>query len=491
MPRISIYELTGTGYENGWFTNCNARYRVFAGARNTKKSVDILGFEVVMKILSNPLRNVIIARQNDVDNYQSTYANIINCIGNMGITSYFTFRKAPLSIVYNPTGQKIFFRGMNNPTSITSVKAEHGFITDVYIEEAFEIKNYEDFRKMDGSIRGALPKGLTLQITLCMNTWSKEHWIYETFFKGRLEDRYEELENNNYMDYQDDGFTLGFGFGLYLHKSTFRINEFRTEEYDRSMNMLRDIAPLIYMVEGLGMWGHTSESTYPEFSDKLLIERKDLAKFDFHSTIIGIDTGLSDGQGKVKMGDPNKKPNARKRSAMTMQLTGLTSDYTTLVGINEFFHSNENVLVKKTEPELMVEMVAKIIEWRDKTYKSHPSILKDKILCYVDSADIGFRQSIELEAKKQGLTQRDILFLPSTKNRIQTRVDFERLLMGWGELLLVKDDAPNLVREFKASRKGDDGRAREDFDDHAINAHEYSWIPIMPKIRRRQDFKEH
>ena len=60
VNRLSIYKCTGTGYERGWYTNCKCRYRVFSGARNTKKSYDMIGLEVLSKIISNPLRNVLI-----------------------------------------------------------------------------------------------------------------------------------------------------------------------------------------------------------------------------------------------------------------------------------------------------------------------------------------------------------------------------------------------------------------------------------------------
>ena len=57
---IDIHRVTGKGYERAWFTNCkDARYRLLVGARNTKKSVNMIGFESVTKIISNPLINVL------------------------------------------------------------------------------------------------------------------------------------------------------------------------------------------------------------------------------------------------------------------------------------------------------------------------------------------------------------------------------------------------------------------------------------------------
>ena len=47
---VSIHSLIGAGYENAWYKNCPARYRVLAGARNTKKSYTFLGYEIIFKI---------------------------------------------------------------------------------------------------------------------------------------------------------------------------------------------------------------------------------------------------------------------------------------------------------------------------------------------------------------------------------------------------------------------------------------------------------
>lgn len=491
--KLVVSDLIGKGYGNGWFTNCHDRYRCFGGARKSKKSVDILGFEPVLKVISDPIRNVAMVRQNAVDNQQSTFANLVNCIERMGLTRFFAFRSNPLTITYRPTGQIIRFFGFNNPTSLTSLKAQHGLMTDVYFEEASELKNYEDFRKLDGSIRigtkemeeyGLVGKPNILQITFVFNPWNKSHWLYDTFFKGRLEDDAAYLETHDFADCEDPEFSLGFGKGLYLHKSTFRINEFRNPEDDENMAIMRERFPEMYKVEGLGMWGNSTDSTYPEFNDSLVITPQEASRQGYIDYAIGIDTGLSNGEGKVVRGENGAE---RVRSATTMQLVGLTSDCSRLVAVDEYFHSNQGLFGKKTEPQLMEELVAKLREWRDR-YAFQGGLMRAPIPVYVDCADIGFRQGLELEARRQGL--REARFMPSTKLRIQTRVDFSRLLMAYGDFLF-SSSCPNLAREIRNSRKGAKGEVREDFDDHAINACEYAWASMAPKVRLWKSFKPH
>ena len=40
---LSLRKLIGKGYDAAWFLNCHVRYRLFCGARSTKKSKNIIG----------------------------------------------------------------------------------------------------------------------------------------------------------------------------------------------------------------------------------------------------------------------------------------------------------------------------------------------------------------------------------------------------------------------------------------------------------------
>lgn len=487
--KLSVQKLIGKGYNNAWFTNCKCRYRVFAGARNTKKSYNLIGLEVLIKILSNPLRNILILRQVGASNRYSTFSTLCMLIhqpipenSNISFDKYFKINQSSMTITYLPTGQQIIFGGMfPDATRITSMRMPRGFLTDVYIEEAYELKDYDSWRLVDGTIRGKLPEGLFHQITFCLNPWNKNHWLYEHFFKGRLEDNIDDLLNNDYVDFKDEDLVIDYGKGLYLHKSTYKINEFRDKEiYDVAMEELRKVAPEIYKVEALGMWGNASATTYPEFNDSLIVNVQEVMAQRFSSITIGLDTGLSNGEGKIKT---NADGIQRLRSATTMQMVGITSDYNKVYCIDEYFYSNENQLIKKTEPELQTEIIQRLIEWQDKYYQ----ILPRTLLVYVDNADIGFRQALELEAKKMGLF--NVMFLPSSKTvKIIDRVMFIRRIMAYGEYLVCNQCA-NLIRELKNSRQGDKGEIREDFDDHAINSNEYAWIPVINNLKRWKEFK--
>lgn len=501
---FDVQKIFGRGYNNGLFFNFRGRYRFYVGSRSSKKSQNMLGYEPILKILSDDRRNVVMCRQNDVDNKNSTYANLVKCIEDLGLTSSFATRKQPLEIEYKPTGQMIIFKGLNNPTSITSSKFPHGELTDIYIEEAYECQNFDDFLKLDGSLRvsAEVAKDISIQITCVMNPWSPDHWIFTEFFKGRLEPTEEYMETHRFDDYRDDAFVGPFGKGLYLHQSNYKINEFRDKgSWDPAAMQMKARSPELYKPNFLGLFGATTGLAYPEFSSACFVTAQDiLARTDITEFAIGIDTGLSNGEGKkitVKKGeDPDKKI----RSATTMALVAMTRDFGTLLICDEYFHSNDGSVndlntddrEDVTQPELVKRCIDYIARWMAKygsNQKKGNLLMKGTINAYVDSADIATRQGLELEARRVGLY--NINFIPSTKKTIQTRVDFTRHLMSYGAWFICAENCPNGVREYRTARKGEKGEPRAPGNDHFIDSADYAQAPFWNDMTQWKSFKEH
>ena len=506
-----IEKIVGKGFSNGWFTNFKGRYRVFCGARNTGKSKRFVGYESIMKIMSDSRRNVIICRQDYTNCRQSVYANITRCISDLGLENFFKSKQEPLEITYLPTGQKIVFRGLNQPTSITSIEFSTGYLTDVYIEEAYEVPSFEPFEMLDGSLRAGvdydedgnlLENDIPLQITLLLNPWS-ENWIYHEFFRGRLEDDYEYLENHRYDEYRNDEYQGNHGIGLYLHKSTYTCNEFRDKKtVDPAAEKMKIANPELYKVVYLGMWGATGQVTYPEFTEKNLKNIGELLDIPICAYSIGIDAGFSNGAGKPILAKKNEDPEARVRSATTMVLSGFSVGYEKILVYDEYYHTNiasrgylnTDNPNPMTMPELAGAIVNQIIQWKEKyannlNGRRKSLLMKGNIEAYVDNADIGFIQTLQIKAREYGLFNVD--FIPSTKSPINGRVLFEKLMLSYGDLLLEKDNCKNLTREFKNARGSEKGEIRSDEDDHVLTALEYSFCPDRNNfIAWKNNFKD-
>lgn len=447
-----------------------------------------MAYEIIDKILSTTDRNILVIRNTAKTNKQSTFARLkkyiyqIDPINNpkLNLSSLFKFNNNELVITRKATGQVILFAGMDDPQKIASIEVVNGFLTDVYVEEAFELKSYDDWRVIDGTIRGDLPNGLFHQITFCFNAWSKKHRLYDHFFKGRLEDDQQELENKGYQEFIDENEYIDFGKGIALHIGSYKVNEFRAKDYDKAMEILKQKAIDIWRVEALGMWGISTGATYPHFKDDLIISPMQIQQMDFKAYAIGIDTGFSNGQGKLVY-----DKDMRCKSATTMQLVGITRDCQKLVCVDEFFFPNtsEN---PKTSVQILDDIAQTIAMWRDSVYFNHNQLMKGTIPVYVDCADIGSRESLELKLREHRVY--NAVLQGSTKMNIDTRVRFTNLLMAYGDFN-ISSNCQNLVREIRNSNVGENGEPREDFDDHAINSCEYAWASIVGYLRSWKTFK--
>lgn len=496
---ILLSKMIPPDFRDSLFLNFKGRYRVYKGARNTGKSHTIIGWESLIKLIADPRRNIVIVRKNANSNKQSTFDNICGRIYDLGLEKHFKMRENPSpEITYLDTGQQIIFRGMNDPTTLNSLTFAHGYLTDVYIEEAFEIESYSDFRKLDGSLRGKLPKGLFLQITLCFNAWSKEHWLYERFFKGLLEDDYQKLDDPSVssMTYKDEDWQGDYGKGLYLHISTYKANIFRDKEViDPAAEATKTRSPDEYMVEFLGMWGNSTASSYPEFKDDNIMSLSEIkSKFRFVTYAIGVDTGLSNGEGGKRTVGRNQKTEERVKSAHAVMLVGVTDDYENIVVIDEYYHTeierngeyNTDEAGSIGIAELLSRTVKTILNWENKYSIERMGLLDGTIPIYVDSADQTFRQMLDDSLRMRGITYCDVF--SSTKLSVQTRVDFEKIMMAWGNFI-VCDQCKNAIREFRNARRGEKGQARTDGDDHALTSLEYAFTPLLPDVHRWKNFK--
>lgn len=482
MIRICDEELRLADFAPMWFTECDARYRALKGARSTGKTYNFIGLEAYFKIFSDPRRNILMVRQNDKDNAQSNYTILKNVARKLGIDRLFRFTVSPHKITYKPTGQVILFGGMNDVENITGTSVESGYWTDIYFEEASQLRSYEEFRVVDGSIRVPnYEENLKVQITFLFNAWDVGHWLYDIFFKDRLEDDVATLENDRYQFYYDPDFTLGYGDGLALHISSYKCNPYLSEGQIEGAKRMREVAYDIYKVENLGCWGNVSDRTYEHWDESLVMPEYAADSKRYQAMAIGIDFGMSDGQGRIKYGEKNAK---RLGSANTMQLIGITDDWGSIEAIDEYFDSNEGrgPEARKSSVAIQAEMVQTIAGWIARYRINGP------LVCYVDCADSGgFIDGLRVEANRQGLYS--VRFEPSTKIPILSRVYFENLMMAYGSLRVSRRCA-NLAREIRNARKAKDGRVREDYDDHAINAFEYGWIPLRRRLVRWKTFKD-
>lgn len=178
--KIDLPALIGKGYNRFW--HYKGRYRVVKGGRGSKKSYT-MAYWIVMMMMLHPLSNTMVIRKIEKTHRLSTFDQIQKVITLLGVDELWHASSTHLKITYKPTGQEIRFVGMDNPQKLNSSVVKHGFLCWVWVEEAYEIPNYEDFMMVDHSIRGELPadSGLWKQITFTFNPW-RPCWLKTEFF---------------------------------------------------------------------------------------------------------------------------------------------------------------------------------------------------------------------------------------------------------------------------------------------------------------------
>ena len=177
---IKLDEIVGGGY-NKFFNNKNF-YRVVKGSRGSKKS-KTTALNFIFRIMQYSWSNLLVVRRFSNTNKQSTYTDLRWATNRLGVKHLFKFNDSLPEITYKPTGQKILFRGLDDPLKITSITVENGILCWAWFEEAYQIETFDKFSTVVESIRGSVddPEFFE-QITITFNPWSERHWLKQVFF---------------------------------------------------------------------------------------------------------------------------------------------------------------------------------------------------------------------------------------------------------------------------------------------------------------------
>lgn len=202
--KLSVTKTIGSGYNEFWH-NKNF-YRVVKGSRGSKKS-KTTALNFIYRLMEYEWANLLVVRRFSNTNKQSTYTDLKWATNQLGVTHLFKFNDSLPEITYKPTGQKILFRGLDDPLKITSITVENGILCWAWFEEAYQIETFDKFSTVVESIRGSIDDSeFFKQITVTFNPWSERHWLKPTFFD-------EDTKLNNTFSYT----------------TTYRVNEWLDE----------------------------------------------------------------------------------------------------------------------------------------------------------------------------------------------------------------------------------------------------------------------
>ena len=277
---INLPDVVGKGY--GTFWNFKGRYRVVKGSRASKKS-KTAALNDICRMMQYPNANLLIIRRVGRTLKDSVYADLKWAIHKLGVDDFWICTTSPLEMTYKPTGQKIYFRGLDDPLNITSIAVSKGYLCWMRIEEAYEIENEADFDILDESIRGETPDCFK-QITLCLNPWNEKHWIKHRFFEDEVgkdadgKPIYKERETPISADGEILAITTNYLCNEFLDKADLEVFE-----------RMKKNNPRRYQVAGLGNWGTTEGLVFTNFREATV----DSETVRTLKTAFGLDWGFT------------------------------------------------------------------------------------------------------------------------------------------------------------------------------------------------------
>lgn len=121
------------------------------GGRGSGKS-SFISIEIIFGMLRNPNAHAVIYRKVANTLRESVYEQMVKAIGYLGLRDFFACRLSPLEIRYKPTGQRIIFRGADDPSKSKSITTSSGYFGFLWFEELAEFGSMEDIRTIQASI---------------------------------------------------------------------------------------------------------------------------------------------------------------------------------------------------------------------------------------------------------------------------------------------------------------------------------------------------
>lgn len=144
MP-IRFSKLVAPCFYNVWVKIKKYAYTHywFSGGRSSTKS-SFISLAIVLLLIEDPEANAIIFRKVQDTIGESVFEQILWAIDKLGLESYFKAKTSPYRIEYLPTGQRILFKGLDDPKKIKSIKLKKGYFKLAWFEELSEFGGMEE-----------------------------------------------------------------------------------------------------------------------------------------------------------------------------------------------------------------------------------------------------------------------------------------------------------------------------------------------------------
>lgn len=156
MSEVRLSQVIGPAFHKlarDAFEHKHTHYDLSGGRGSLKSScVSVL---VPLLLIANPGTHAVVFRKVGNTIRDSVYAQYMWAIGELGMAEYWDSKVAPMELIYRPTGQKIMFRGADDPMKIKSIKVPFGYIAITHFEEKDQFAGRAEIRTiLQSTMRG-------------------------------------------------------------------------------------------------------------------------------------------------------------------------------------------------------------------------------------------------------------------------------------------------------------------------------------------------
>ena len=344
---INIGKKVGKGYKSFWVFR--GRYRVVKGSRASKKSKTAALW--YMYHLSNPKyseANLLVVRKVFRTLKDSCFTDLKWAAKRLGVDYMWDFKESPLEATNRVTGQKILFRGLDDPLKITSITVEHGYLCWGWLEEAYEVMKEEDFDILDESIRGEIPEPLFKQWTITFNPWNARHWLKHKFF-----DEYIGRDSEGKAIYKERAGDVSDDGQIFAITTNYLCNEWLGKDDHMLFERMKKNNPKRYQVAGLGNWGNVEGCIYEKWREEAFDLKAIQEKYSLVSAF-GLDFGYTNDPTALFVGFVDLK-NLKIYVWDEMYKKGL-SNKAIASEIKEMGYGKETITADSSEPKSIDEL---------------------------------------------------------------------------------------------------------------------------------------
>ncbi|MCS4487202.1 PBSX family phage terminase large subunit [Staphylococcus americanisciuri] len=227
---INLSELIPKPFHDIWRkTKDSSVLNIVAkGGRGSGKSSDISHI-IVQLIMRYPV-NAVVVRKTDNTLATSVFEQIKWAIEQQGVSHLFKVKVSPMELTYVPRGNRIIFRGAQNPERLKSLKDSRFPFSIMWIEELAEFKTEDEVTTITNSLlRGELGDGL----------------FYKFFYSYNPPKRKQSWVNKKYeSSFQPDN--------TFVHHSTYLDNPFISKQFIQEAEAAKQRNKLRYRWEYMG-----------------------------------------------------------------------------------------------------------------------------------------------------------------------------------------------------------------------------------------------